>query len=425
LRTATSGSRVFVLTSPAANGPARLWGFDARTGLKTTDYPVPYSGASLDVAAGVAVFATTGGSGLYGLRVADGKIAFLGAERSHDNPQIERAGIVYRDNLYPRIARAGLTTVKFVPIHAVRRSLAAVGRTLRTPGTIRSFSMDGPRVSLAVAGAGHSCDRILHWNIPWHYTSFITQPAQHEATCPNGTTRVAQAGSVALGGLGSAWVLHGAHGEQLVRENSVACVERVLATGRIPLVAGDGSLIAYVRRAGARWELGSAGWRAAHPLASSQVAVKALSVSGDRIAALHADGAVEIHSRWGSLLGTVTVPGARSISLDGAQLAVLSGSRSLSVFDARSGRLEHFWRLPKGARGPVDIRYGVAVVTAGRSVLGIRLATGRTAVLLHAPRSVRAQIEGPGVAYTYNLGGHGFVGFVPLAQIERRLGPLS
>jgi hypothetical protein len=72
LRATGSGSRVYVLTSPAANGPSRLLGFDVHTGLKTTDYPVPYSGSSLDVAAGVAIFGTTGGSGLYGLRLADG-----------------------------------------------------------------------------------------------------------------------------------------------------------------------------------------------------------------------------------------------------------------------------------------------------------------------------------------------------------------
>jgi hypothetical protein len=421
LRAVAAGSRVYVLTAPAANGPARLLGFDARTGLKTTDYPVPYSGRSLDVAAGVAVFSTTGGSGLFGLRLTDGAIAFLGVERSHDNPQIERAGLVYSDNLYPRRAQVGLTTLKFVPIAAVRRDLSRVGRTLRTPGTIRTFAMDGPRVSLGIAGPGSSCDRVMHWNIPWRYTSFITQPSQREATCRNGRTRVAQVSSLALGGLGSAWVLRGPGASQLVRENSVACVERVLATGSIPLVAGDGSLIAYVKRTGSRWTIGSAGWRASHPIASSSTAVRGLSVDGNRIAVLRANGTVEIRSRWGSLLASVATPGARSLALSGGQLTVLTRSHALQVFDASSGRLVHTWRLPAGVRG-LDVHYGVAVLSQGRTVLGIRLATGRTATLARAPRTVRAQIEGPGVAYQYNAAGHGFVGFVPLAKIEQRLG---
>ena len=424
LRAAVSGKRVFALTSPAPNGPARLLAYDLRSGLKAFDHPVPYSGSTLDVAAGVAIFATTG-SGLYGLRLTDGTIGFMGPERSHDNPQIERAGVVYRDNLYPRRARAGITTVKFVPIAAVHKDLAAVGHTLRTPGTIRAFAMDGQRVSLALAGRGRSCDRILHWNIPWHYTSFITQPAQREATCPNGRTRVARAVSLALGGLGSAWVLRGPDGSKLVRENSVACVERVLAKGDIPLVAGDRGLIAYVRRTSSKWEIGTAGWRSKHAIASSRARLHGLSVDRNRVAVLRADGTVEIRSRWGSLLASVSVPGARSIALNGGELTVLSGSQTLEVFDVNSGRLEHLWRLPNGVRGPVDVHYGVAVLTKGGTVIGLRLATGRTATLAHAPRPVRAQIEGPGVAYRYNVGAHGFVGFVPLAKIERRLGRLS
>jgi hypothetical protein len=424
LRAVVSRTSVFVLTSPAANGPARLLGFDARSGLKTIDYPVPYSGRTLDVAAGVAIFGTTGGSGLFGLRLADGTIAFLGVERTHDNPQIERAGIVYGDNMYPRYARAGIAKVKFVPISAVHADLAKVGHTLRTPGAIRAFAMDGPRVSLAVAGTGRACDRVLHWNIPWHYTSFITQPSQREATCRNGRTRIARPVALALGGLGSAWVLRGPNGSALVRENSVACVERVLTRGTIPFVAGDGGLIAYVRRTGASSEIGTAGWRARRRIASIPSAVRALSVDGNRIAVLRADGTVEIRSRWGSLLASVVTRGARSIALSGDQLTVLTGSHILEVFDADSRRLEHSWRLPSGVHGPVDVHYGVAVVARGRAVVGIRLSTGRTATLAQAPSRVRTQIEGPGASYQYNVGRHGFVGFVPLVKIEERLGRL-
>ena len=209
-----------------------------------------------------------------------------------------------------------------------------------------------------------------------------------------------------------------------MRENSVACVERVLTRGTIPFVAGDGGLIAYVRRTGASWEIGTAGWRARHRIASIPSAVRALSVDGNRIALLRADGTVEIRSRWGSLLASVATPGASSIALSGGQLTVLTRSHILEVFDAGSRRLEHSWRLPSGVQGPVDVHYGVAVLASGRAVVGIRLSTGRTATLAHAPNAVRAQIEGPGVAYRYNAGGHGFVGFVPVAKIEQRLGRL-
>ena len=424
LRAASSKTHVYVLTAPAADGPARLLGFDARTGFRTMNYPVPYSGSSLDVASGIAIFSTTGGGGLYGLRLSDGQIAFLAAERADTNAQIEAPGIAYVDNLYPSRIRPGTAHVKFVPLSAVRHDLARVGHTLRVPNRVRAFAMDGPRVSLVVAGPEKSCDRILHWNIPWHYTAFISKPGERAPTCATGRTSDARATSLALGGLGSAWVLHGPNGSRLVRENSVACVERVLATGRIPLVAADRSLIAFVRRTGTRWTIGTAGWRTARPIATSRFRLRALSVDGDRIAALRGDGKVEIWSRWGSLLTTIATPGATSIALNTGKVTVVGRSRTLDVFDADTGRLEHSWRLPEGAAGPVDVQYGVAVVTRGTTVLGIRLATGRTAALTHAPARVRAQIEGPGVAYQYNVGGHGFVGFVSLARIEQLLGTL-
>jgi hypothetical protein len=179
-----------------------------------------------------------------------------------------------------------------------------------------------------------------------------------------------------------------------------------------------------VRRAGSSWEIGTAGWKSSRRITSSRVAIRALSVDGDRIAALRADGTIGILSRWGSPVANVTAPGAASISLNGGELTVLTGSRTLEVFDAATGRLEQSWRLPAGVKGRVDVHYGVAVVTKGSTVLGIRLATGRIAPLAHAPGAVRAQIEGPGVAYAYSAGGHGFVGFVPLANIEKRLGRL-
>jgi hypothetical protein len=144
----------------------------------------------------------------FGHATDDGS-AFLGAERAHDNPQIERGGIAYRDNLYRHRAKRGVTIVKFAPIIAVQKDLAAVSRPLRTAGVIRALAMDGPRVSLALAGSGRACDRILHWNIPWHYAAFISQPGVPAATCPKSRKRVAEVKSVALGGLGSAWVLRG------------------------------------------------------------------------------------------------------------------------------------------------------------------------------------------------------------------------
>ena len=70
---------------------------------------------------------------------------------------------------------------------------------------------------------------------------------------------------------------------------------------------------------------------------------------------------------------------------------------------------------------PVNrVRY-VAVLTSGRTVFAISLATGRRAVLFHAPASVAAQVNDAGVVYRYNVRGAGFLGFIPFAAVERGL----
>ena len=77
---------------------------------------------------------------------------------------------------------------------------------------------------------------------------------------------------------------------------------------------------------------------------------------------------------------------------------------------AYAGRLTSTTALPSSHAAPPCS--GFASRQDGRSTLA------------HAPGSVRAQIEGPGVAYRWNAGGYGYVGFVPLAKIEQRLGKL-
>jgi hypothetical protein len=64
------------------------------------------------------------------------------------------------------------------------------------------------------------------------------------------------------------------------------------------------------------------------------------------------------------------------------------------------------------------VQYGTALLTTAKDVYAMSLATGRTAHLFHAPTGVAAQIEAPGAAIQFNLGGRGYVRFVPMSQIE-------
>jgi hypothetical protein len=90
---------------------------------------------------------------------------------------IGSAGIVYQDDLDVSKHRTspGEVTLKLLPLATVRRELARVGRPVRT-SPITSISMDGPRVAFAVHDPRGLCDRVLFWNIPWHFVSRLTNP---------------------------------------------------------------------------------------------------------------------------------------------------------------------------------------------------------------------------------------------------------
>lgn len=78
-------------------------------------------------------------------------------------------------------------------------------------------------------------------------------------------------------------------------------------------------------------------------------------------------------------------------------------------------------QLPAGA-AHVDLQYGIAVVTARRSVYGVDTASGRIARLAVAPVAVRAEIEPVGVVYAYSVKGLGTAVLVPMTRVERAVG---
>jgi hypothetical protein len=63
------------------------------------------------------------------------------------------------------------------------------------------------------------------------------------------------------------------------------------------------------------------------------------------------------------------------------------------------------------------------VLSAGKRVYAIQLATGKRRVLLAAPQAVRAHLDDIGVVYAYDAGRGGVLGFIPFAAVERALAP--
>jgi hypothetical protein len=404
--------------------PDRLAVYDARTGAGLHNWPLPVRAHTLEVARGVALLSTS--SGVYAVRLSDGQYAMVGVERRGDHPQIAPAGMVYQDNRDGRHGGAR-ALMKFVPFDAVARRLHPAG-PLRVPYTVGDFSTSGGSVIFVIRNPAGGCDRIGEWSVAWHYSTVLMNepafcPRRHG---PGGIT------ALALGGQYLEAVTRFGDVQTLVSSTIVRCTERVVARTRIGSgtiirrVAGGSSLLAYALgpetvTSGGAGKIGLLhGQRPAGVLGSASVPMQ-LASDRNQLAVLRADGRVDV---WGGkrLLRSFEPDGARAIALRATQLTVLTRRQTLDVFSLTDGELLHSWSVPAGTSAAVSTHFGVAVLTAGRNVVALQMATGRKVVLFHAPAAVAAQVNDAGIIYRYNLRGAGFLGFLPFAAIDRALG---
>ncbi len=352
-------------------------------------------------------------------------------------------------------------TLKLVPLSAVRRELArpfttvhtymanshagtiptglvwgaeAAGSAARAHSSMRggagpprpfstreisSISMDGPRVAIAVRDPAGRCDRVLIWNVPWHYLTRLSDAFSQ--TClpnhaPGGITDVAMAGGRA------AWTTTYGKVTRIIAATGTACREWIVArstTGAAGL-AGDGTILGYALRS----RTASVGivpklWRG-EEIARSSRQVVSMSVDSGRVAVLRDSGVVTILTRGGRPVATVGVGAARAISLRPGTLAVLTRRGTLDVYETAAWKKIHSWRVAAKAAS-LDLHYGIALVTAGRDVYAVNVETGRTARLMHAPTRVSAELEGLGAVIQFNTAGRGHVRFVPMTRIEARI----
>jgi hypothetical protein len=138
-----------------------------------------------------------------------------------------------------------------------------------------------------------------------------------------------------------------------------------------------------------------------------------------RVAVLHVDGTVAVLARDGRVAKRFFAgDDARAIALQGKTLAVLR-SGAVDVYRLGSDQPARAARVPSNARS-VDLQYGIVVVASGRDVVAANIETGRTARLFRAPGRVAVQIEAPGAVVQYNIGGRGYLRFVPMSVIEAR-----
>lgn len=454
---------VRVVLAPAArDDPDRLVVADRSTGRQVAAWPLVERPARVALYGDVAILSGAARSSLYALRIGDGRVAQIGITRAGDSPVIGHAGVLYQTDLDVKKHRTAPSerTLDLVPLSSVEKELARSFTTVRKymsysrpagstvaqktasapapsasytgadpPRPLRidaisSIAMDGPRVAMAVHDPSGRCDYVLFWNVSWHYVTRLTRangPTCLPTHAAGGITSVAIAGSRAVWTVSYGGVTH------VIAAGITDCQEWVVArpsrAQQVTGLTGDAGVLAYALspKASSDRMLASVGvvpkfWRGI-PILRVPSGISGLSTFDGDVAVLGRQGTVSITSRGGTLERRIATGHARAVALRPSAVTALTNRGTLDVFSRTSGQRLHSWRVPQGTR-TLDVQYGTALLTTAKDVYAMSLATGRTAHLFHAPTGVAAQIEAPGAAIQFNLGGRGYVRFVPMSQIE-------
>ncbi len=396
--------------------PDRIAVLDGR-GHITRSWPLPVRVRphTLQAAGSLAAYSALGGNGLWVTRLTDGRTTFVAPVRTGDQPRLSLRGVAYVDNVYKHAA-ADRPTVKFVPTRALFQELAQVGRPVHAGGTIRSFSMDGARVALAVSGGQAGCDRVVFWNIPWRSVEQVSQQAGVTCAASGASRRITR---VALSGARAQWITFQNKRPIVVAADDIGCQEWVVR--RLPQqrglsfggIAAGGAMLTFALTGRTHSSVGVVtGNYRSRDLYGAAGTIHALSADAAHTAVLWSNGRIDVRAHSGRTLETFAAPTATSLALRGNVVVATTRTGRLNVYS--SGQLVHSWRLPSGARNRVDLQYGIAVVTAGDGVYAVSIGTGRTALLARTPTTPSAQIGSVSVAYTYGS----VARLIPMSRVE-------
>ena len=451
-----------VLAPASADAPDRLVVFDRSTSRRVASWPLFERPARVALEGDIAILSSAKRQALYALRITDGRIAQIGIARAGDRPQIGPAGVLYQTDLDLKKHRTAPAerTLNLLPLASVQAELSRSYTTVHKymsysrpaasastrplqptnapamytgadpprpfkTSAITAIAMDGPRVAMAVHDPSGRCDYVLFWNVGWHYVTRLTRatgPTCLPGHAAGGITNVAIAGSRAV------WTVSYGGTTRVIAAAITDCQEWVVARPsvgmqRVTGLAGDGGVLAYALSPSrkAQRTLASVGivpqfWRGI-PIQQLPNGVVGLSTFDGGVAALGTQGKVSITTRGGKRTGQIETGRSRAVALRRNLLAALTDRGTLDVYGRDSGRRLHSWPVPPKTNA-LDVQYGTALLTAGKDVYAMNLATGRTAHLFHAPTRVAAQIEAPGAAIQFNQAGRGYLRFLPMSRIE-------
>jgi Tol biopolymer transport system component len=348
-----------------------------------------------------------------------------------------------------RVASGGANTlVGWTPLAPVRPSATPLlpservldTRTVETRTPVTALSADGARAAVIVGRTAADCDHVVVWTPAAHALDRFRPPTpcgdEGHGTGPS-IYDVTLAGSRAVwasfSGCGNFcdFVLTSA---TLGRRSPVALAStsadgsgagvdyHVYGAGDL-LVFNDESRLARIGVGrGACQENRGPTSGICSTLRRGADAAPVESVSGGLIA-IHEPDAVKVLDAQGKLIqtfpfGTGEVDAAR---LDGERL-VVARSGVLEVYDVPTGAGSLQRPLPAGYQ-LTDVNGGIAVLRKKDTIRLLRLTDGRSFELTPGAGPVFADLEQPGLYYSYATGhGDGRLVFVPRSELLRRLG---
>jgi hypothetical protein len=320
------------------------------------------------------------------------------------------------------------------PLPPTERVLDA--STVATSSPISALSADGPLVAFAVAPSVTDCRHVA----VWAPGEGLVRLANLPAPCPGGN---AESTSLVLGGSRAAWVYASAGDDgcrfELESATLAEPAPRVVNFGEVyggscafrdvEHLRGDGALLVFndepehptwlVRLGvGAR----RCGGVPCTTLRSGRQTSPVDSVSGGLIA-IRSHAAVSVLDDHGAPVRrfAFTPADVYAARLDGHHL-VIARSYTIESYDVATGAKELARAIPAGYE-LVDVDGGIAVLRRTESVILVRLVDGASLTLAPGQGPVLADLEPPGLYYSYATeDGGGRTVFVPRAEVLRRIG---
>jgi hypothetical protein len=318
----------------------------------------------------------------------------------------------------------------------VAHASSAPGRQVkRTAGFIESLAISGPLLAYDVQGGslgGPACNRVYAWSLG---SGRVTKMSGRGTCGADDTSTGAGVVQLAVAGSRLAWIVNtGGNTESNDRLFTAAIPrpsERRLAattrTGNIDCVltgkalgglVGSGGVLAYniwttvaanpddesscatKSTAGSLRRIEARGTTL---LRSGVDTLVARDADAGRIAVLHDDGTLELFSSNGTPLRTIGIVPAKEIALSGDRLVVLTKTRSIQIYSAKTGRPGAAYAVPRVA-GDLEAAGAIAAYASGTKLHVLRFATRKDTVVATAPKQiVDVALSSTAVAYAYNV----------------------